>query len=319
MKVITKMRYVPEMLFALLLQPLTRLPVISPQLTRYENLVRDAATFRTNSLVNALQQASDSITAQAALQGATFPNLTVPMFEVLGEGVMAASGVTFVSYAPLVADYRKYAVYSKAHARSWLDESIEIVLKAPNSPFTKKDFDRNKNIEHIPWLLSPSGEFQDATEYKSGLGLYLPAWQQSPPPVDPGRLNRDLLSVDFSELFLTSKGAKAMVFGEAGPGGRVVGATSKPHEAFFHSQSVFGKDGRNDPRQHPHSWVVTPVFERLNDKSSDVVGFVSALLPWDQFLVGSFAESQERVAKIVLASSCGQQYEYEYREGKVCL
>lgn len=76
-----------------------------------------------------LEGLSESITGAAISNKATFPFVRVPMFEVQAEHTRQASGVEFISFAPLVAEnQRKDWEDFSWKEQGWLAESRAVSL-----------------------------------------------------------------------------------------------------------------------------------------------------------------------------------------------
>jgi len=68
---------------------------------------------------------------------------------------------------------------------------------------------------------------------------------------------------------------------------------------------------------HPHSFLVQPVLERLNDPKSDMVGLLQSIVPWDAYLRDLLPAGVTGIY-VVLKNTCGQEYTYALDGSKVC-
>jgi hypothetical protein len=85
----------------------------------------------------------------------------------------------------------------------------------------------------------------------------------------------------------------------------------------YHTSLVdWVKDGSSSTYDHPHSLFMQPVFKTLNDESSEIVGFVNGVLPWDRYLNDLLPEGVKGIT-CVLKNSCGQSFTYTLNGNEV--
>jgi hypothetical protein len=61
---------------------------------------------------------------------------------------------------------------------------------------------------------------------------------------------------------------------------------------------------------HPHGIIMEPVFSKLHDPSSDMVGIIIGILPWDRYLVDLLPEGVKGI-HCILKNTCGQSFTYD--------
>jgi hypothetical protein len=61
--------------------------------------------------------------------------------------------------------------------------------------------------------------------------------------------------------------------------------------------------------KRPHSFLVSPVFEELNDPKAKMVGVLLSVVSWDRYLANLLPEGVNGIV-CVLKNSCGQSYTY---------
>ena len=95
-------------------------------------------------------------------------------------------------------------------------------------------------------------------------------------------------------------------------------AVSEADHNAFHAQFVEDTNDSNiNGYDHPHSLLMVPVFEKLNDRQSPIVGFIFGVLPWDRYLANLLPESGTSGICCVLKNTCGQEHTYSLVGNKV--
>ena len=84
----------------------------------------------------------------------------------------------------------------------------------------------------------------------------------------------------------------------------------------FHAEFVEQMDNSTTGYDHPHSLLMVPVFESLNDRTSPIVGMIFGVVPWDRYLTNLLPEGISGV-HCVLKNTCGQAYTYNLIGKKV--
>jgi hypothetical protein len=149
------------------------------------NTIAASTRFHVSSLKESMSQMSSTITALALHNNDTWPFVTVPAFEVLGEGARHQAGVETIIFAPLVRreDYDQWGRYSVEHYLSWFNESRNTMISSDLDSLVASDyisgsprkyiFDSPRTAEEIAAqgvlpTFTPSIENYD--------GPYLPYW-----------------------------------------------------------------------------------------------------------------------------------------------
>lgn len=68
--------------------------------------------------------------------------------------------------------------------------------------------------------------------------------------------------------------------------------------------------------EHPHSMLMVPVFDKLNDNESPIVGLLFGVLPWDMYLTNLLPHDVSGI-HCVLRNTCGQTHTYRLAGSKV--
>jgi hypothetical protein len=91
-----------------------------------------------------------------------------------------------------------------------------------------------------------------------------------------------------------------------------VGIKLEDHEAYhaqFEDAAYSDATGNLSAYAHPHSTFNEPVFSKLHDRTSEIVGLIMGVLPWDRYLVNLLPVGVEGI-HCVLKNSCGQSFTY---------
>jgi hypothetical protein len=90
------------------------------------------------------------------------------------------------------------------------------------------------------------------------------------------------------------------------------------HEAYHKTLVDFRAVNASNAFQHPHALFIQPVYAAIRDPTNNgtddellnpIVGMLTAVLPWDRFLVNLLPSGTTGVT-CVLANSCGQSFTY---------
>ena len=146
--------------------------------------------------------------------------------------------------------------------------------------------------------------------------------QTSPPPFDPAFVNYNLMS-DFviKYTYPLIQSMRISVFSMIMDMSRLGStAVSKADHDTFHAQFVEDMmgdtNGDINGYDHPHSLLMVPVFEKLNDRQSPIVGLIFGVVPWDRYLANLLPEGTSGIC-CVLRNTCGQTHTYSLAGSKV--
>lgn len=85
-----------------------------------------------------VEQLTASITSEAIMSNQTFPNVTMPHFEITGGFVDGMGGIMMASFAPLISSLgdgtarQEWEAYSVEHAKGWLEQSAYLKVASPH-------------------------------------------------------------------------------------------------------------------------------------------------------------------------------------------
>jgi class 3 adenylate cyclase len=273
------------------------------------------------NLLFGLQLISTSMTIEAIKLNATWPFVTVPLFEVMGELTRQKTGLEIVIMAPWVtaSDATRWEQYSQQNFQWWRSQSQGIAVSS-DAGLVPTDY-QDGGI--IPFIFEVP---DDNIAYETGnitiaqsrmvnpQGPYMPIWQMTPPPFNPQSINFNLIRLYDRLIHRISDSFRfrEAVFSPIERFDRLGGSAVKlsDHEAFHASLVKYKQDQHNSTYSHPHCSVVQPIFEQIHNDSSAIVGFLIGILPWDRYLVNLLPEGVRGIT-CILRNTCGQAYTYE--------
>jgi hypothetical protein len=124
--------------------------------------------------------------------------------------------------------------------------------------------------------------------------IYAPVWQQSPAPQDPRIINFDLFS---HPVF-------ARVYGGVFENGKPALSEVLPLDFLYGGANI------TDIAEHPHSFLMYPIFSTFNHTDGDnMIGVFVAVLSWDMFFSDLLSTNVHGI-DMVLKSTCGDLITY---------
>lgn len=135
---------------------------------------------------------------------------------------------------------------------------------------------------------------------------YLVYWSFSPPPANYALVNGNVRSVpDYDELYLAMLALRNQtVVSQVRPYATAVGIafTQEQHDAM-HSDLPLGET------EHPHSFFMHPVYEELQDTTSNIVAVLTIGSAWDATLQDLLPEGVNGI-DAVISNNCNQSFTY---------
>jgi hypothetical protein len=159
----------------------------NPKYYNFANTIRDVSQHRIKNTITAFIELSVTITAYALQSNATFPFVTMPMFEVSGQQARLKSGVELFAYCPIVsqaqkASWENYTVQD--NVQDWIAYSREIYLSSdfaqPGTTYAR-DVNATAVAPYI-WQYDTTASSETSPEHQqSSLSSmeppYAPTWQ----------------------------------------------------------------------------------------------------------------------------------------------
>ncbi|KAL7562526.1 hypothetical protein ACA910_008233 [Epithemia clementina (nom. ined.)] len=269
--------------------------------------VEEAGAASVTKTQRVFQALSESITAAAITNNETFPFVTIPGFELHAGYARRVSGIEMISFTPIVQDYEldDWTKYASEH-QGWLQESREMVTHGDELLLMTSY--KQEVISPIVYQFDDSLSPVPATT-----APFAPIWQTSPPPFDAGFINYNIMAEFFVQRMYqvaqeTRTGwlTEVMDLSQLG----MIAINNADHETF-HQRFRNPNDPMNASSAFldPHCVYSYPVFEKLADTNSPLVGLILGLLPWDYYLLNLLPDGAGAIYA-VLENSRNQSFTY---------
>lgn len=264
-----------------------------------------------------MEQLGALVTSAALASNATFPNVTVPHFEIEAGYIVGLSAMIACAYAPFVSDndrnqWEGYAIANEG----WVDESITLREINQEHLHPMKGTKDNENNHETRFQGSDTiieNHHDDQSElgkntysksiyhWQNGTALaleehasplYAPIWQITPPV--PWAINSDLLSGQvFQDLYASVHAKRQTSMSPPAAVGQVL-------DFLFDLDHVISK-------LEPHTFIASPVYDSFYNVN--ITGMVIGLTPIRSFLDFLFDDTVKGVM-VVFTDNCGTRLTY---------
>jgi hypothetical protein len=279
----------------------------------FANTIGNAAEVHTHNLFSTMRSCSSSISAAAIATKSEFPFVTVPTFEVLAKSVRLQSESELLIFTPKVelgelTQWEEYAIANEG----WYEESKQLAVSS--SALELSDFAPGRPVSFIyNTIVDENGNLSPGPPSNPP---FFPIWHVSPPPFSPF-----LIKANIGGVLEFSSGLKAVDITREGVLGTTTfsdlygleGLASKEedHEAF-HAQFLVSSD-TEAVYDRPHGYFFQPIFREIYNDTSEIVGTVTAVVPWDRYFAKLLPEGVKGIT-CVASNTCGQAFTY-YLDG----
>jgi hypothetical protein len=285
----------------------------------FANTIGDAAEVQKRNLFSAMRGCSNSISAASITTNSTFPFVTVPAFEVLAESVRQQSESELLLFTPKVevGEVTRWNRHATAN-EGWYEESKQLAVSSSEGALVQSDFAPGGPLPFIYETILDENGNPTAVPVMPVVNdpPFYPLWQVSPPPFSPIIIKANIGGV--SQFSSGSKAAEVAGEGVLGPtmfsdlyGLAGVASKEEDHEAF-HAQFMVSSETES-AYDRPHVFFFQPIFREIYNNTSEVVGYISALIPCDSFFSNLLPEGVKGIA-CVASNTCGQSFTY-YLDG----
>eukprot|EP00934_Nitzschia_sp_Nitz4_P005403 Nitzschia sp. Nitz4//scaffold296_size27349//382//4345//NITZ4_008196-RA/size27349-snap-gene-0.39-mRNA-1//1//CDS//3329546261//5393//frame0 len=265
---------------------------------KFGDAVGQSARLHQKILRNSFKMLADTLAVDAVNSGTPFPYYNNDYYEIHAGIALNHTGAEFVTVFPLVEEEER---------ETWLNYSTEYHSEWARAGHMIKygNLDRLDESNYVPAMLQHTEEegwVPDDEWYE-----YWPMWLYSPPPVQYGAVNWNLINVPDYENIIT---AMRVLDGEAliSPVRKSVSTgtafTEEEHDQM-HSRLKTGSSS-----DYPHSFVWFPIYEKPDNTSSKLVATLGAGFAWDVSLRDLLPEDVKGVIA-VLSNNCNQTYTFE--------
>jgi hypothetical protein len=278
----------------------------------FANTIDDAVEVHKINLFTTMRSFSNTVSASAIATNSEFPFVTVPTFEVLAGAARQQSGAELIIFTPKVQvdEVTRWNAHATAN-EGWYEESKELAVASGESASVLADFAPGLIL---PFLYEPSVDENGNPSITPAMKdpPFYPAWQFSPPPFSSNFLKVSIgVSPDFSAGFKAVDAAREGVLGVTtfSDRFRLSGLASKEevHEAL-HDTFMVSSDTES-AYERPHASFFQPLFRQIYNDTSEVVGDIIAIIPWDRYFANLIPEGVNGITCVV-SNTCGQSFTY---------
>jgi hypothetical protein len=249
-------------------------------------------------------QLANTITSATLMTSASYPNVTLEQFEILGGFVDGMGGIMSAAVAPLVEaeELKQWEEYSVSHqgwiqASKHLKEVDKFHQDALHGTIQDHEHDRRLQAEQDAELISPNlyrwenGTKVEVVSYPGQ--LHAPIWQVSPP--DVGTVNVDLLQDEFvAHLFEEVKALNRSVLSRATPITDFFGFLFDPEEEYL--------------KPNPFAFILQPVYDSF-EPNKTMVALLIAVTSYENLLDKLLPDSSSGII-CVIRDGCGTDISY---------
>jgi hypothetical protein len=274
----------------------------------FASTIGDAFRIDMHNLFSTMRSCSSSISGVALAENSTFPFVTVPTFEILGESVRQQSGAEVVVFTPKVelgevTQWQEYAIANEG----WYEESKKLAISFSEGSLVQSDFASGSMLPFIyNTIVDENGNSSPGSPVNPP---FYPIWQHSPPPFSPALIKVSLPGAQFEGAGAAREGILDSSFFSDPTGLSALASKAEDHRAH-HSMVSSDSESAYD---RPHVFLYQPIFREIYNSSSEIVGYVSALITWDRYFSNLLPEGRKGITCVV-SNTCGQSFTY-YLDG----
>jgi hypothetical protein len=287
--------------------------------------------FHLQNIEGGIQRMPVTISEEARNQRAQWPFVKIPAFEVMGASVREQTGFEVISFLPFVArrDVDAWQEFSLQNAAEWLEESFGVIQSAAMNANASGEYSSFVAADYLDLGPSPilvdlpdalvkaaTGEnyTYTASVVSNPNGPYLPFWITTPPPFNPAIININFLSTHstFPQSVSAVLRARRPLLGQSmDMTGLAQGSLNfEDHEQHHASLVNYKSPVTNSTLQHPCCAYLCPVFESSRNRTSTVVAILSALLPFDRYLLNLLPPGVHGIDAVLRTHPSKQAFTY---------
>lgn len=253
----------------------------------------DVAEANARKIFGQMHGLSTTMTSFAERSNMTWPNVTLPHFDIRAKEAEDLTGMELIVFSPIVTVSNKagWEDYAWKH-QDWISEDLKYHEGGEDlhpGNITREIFTYN--------------------QYKSALGLddgdrmltvydeeyYVPLWQMGPVPTNASIINIDLYSnPSFHRMVNDVLEIEHKLLSEVAD-----------LDFLFNHSDVHINDNQ------PRSYVLQPVWDRF-EEGARVVGFFAGEMAWESFFINVLPEGTADVL-VDVKGSCGNEFSYIVR------
>mmetsp|Transcript_12927 Transcript_12927/g.30656 ORF Transcript_12927/g.30656 Transcript_12927/m.30656 type:complete len:1240 (-) Transcript_12927:54-3773(-) len=239
-----------------------------------------------NNVFDAISSFGVTLTSYAMDTQKDFPFVTIPHFEHRGQNLRSITGATFLSWNLLV-DSQYVSAWNNytLQQEGWVQDGLDAQAKRDGTPHLLA-----KGIAPVIFRYDSSQDLESDLKVRvpdTSNATKLVTWQVSPVPQDPSMVNQNLFSTLFGDS-IDNVGAQVL--------------------SKFITDSSYQRLDEQTTKARPQSYLAQPVYNDFQDvgasDSSSIVGYLVALLPWDNFFRNIIPDGVHTL-DVVLSNDCG--------------
>jgi hypothetical protein len=279
----------------------------------FANTIGDAAEVHRDNLFTTVRSFSNTINAAAIATNSEFPFVTVPAFEVSAAAARQQSGLELLIFVPKVevSEVTRWNEHANANG-GWYEESKQLAVASGESTDVLSDFAPGGLLPFIYEPIVDENGMRSIAPATKNPPFYT-SWQCSPPFYSPFFIKVNIgAGQEFADSFETGSVNKEGLlgrvlfsdeFGFAGLASKV-----EDHEAF-HDQFKVTSETAKSSYDRPHSFFYQPIFREIYNDTSEVVGYILAVVPWDRYFANLLPDGVKGIT-CVASNTCGQSFTY---------
>eukprot|EP00538_Stauroneis_constricta_P004319 CAMPEP_0119570876 /NCGR_PEP_ID=MMETSP1352-20130426/43835_1 /TAXON_ID=265584 /ORGANISM="Stauroneis constricta, Strain CCMP1120" /LENGTH=813 /DNA_ID=CAMNT_0007620553 /DNA_START=258 /DNA_END=2700 /DNA_ORIENTATION=- len=286
--------------------------------------------------LQAIDSLSTAITTFAAASGSTFPNVTIPSFEMLGCNSRILTGSVYIMFALLVTDQDRagWEAYAEQKQGQFFETSSldiaqrqrqDVSLGHNKTPAIPTDinidnYDITSQFQFVPSIHRTNPDGTENLLEPQGTGPYLPIWQVSPVLPSPGILKLNMLAYTFLKGSLETLLATQHAVIEEASELKDPNKQSDFNEGTAESVEVFLGIGqfRHDKEEYrgdPISPFHYPVFDNFGEDRK-VVGVVATVIYWRLHFSTALSDEVKGIT-CVIENTLNQTFSFELAQNDV--
>jgi len=244
-----------------------------------------------------LRNLATAVTSHAIEANETWPNVTLPHFDLRAREAEELSGLELIVFSPLVTEANRagWEEYAWQH-QDWIAEDLNLYDDQGGSVFNPGSIARSIYKFSDETDEDGAGRRRLITEYDQS--FYVPVWQLGPVPTNASIINLDLHS--HPELGRTMND--------------VLEIEHKLLSGVVDVDFLLDYAAVEKVDENPRSFILQPIFQSFA-KSAMVTGFLVGELAWDSFFVDVLPVGTGDVL-VNVRGTCGNEFSYAVRGHK---
>jgi hypothetical protein len=287
-------------------------PILRLQYQMSAQSIIDHVKARANVNMDMVEGISDLLSLEANQDVLDFPFVTLHSFDIYVKHSNNHLDGESIMYCPFVRDTTAWSNYSTTN-QAWVTDSYAAEMNLSNEQSETK-------ISSEVFYYETTDNVSQKQVYGDSCcddgTLVAPIWQLSPIASQVPAINFDMLSLpDYKSMYETLLRTRTSVLGRISSNPLIVAMESNKTKETESSEYTLVRDyieARSLDQigfERPYTLLMNPVFDKLHDKQSDIVGMAAVVIPWDSYLRDILPKDLAGVYCII-QSDCLQKYTF---------